>query len=525
MPPAAEWNGERVHKRAGEDARSSPNVKQRVCVLVLGMHRSGTSALTRVFNLLGGELPKNLLGANAGNETGHWEPERLINLHDRMLTEAGSRWDDWRAFDPKALPKQRSEFYRSEIRRILEEEYGDAPLIVLKEPRISRFVPLYADILRSMGIEARYVHTLRNPLEVAGSLAKRNLFTAGFSSLLWLRHELDAEKATRGDRRVFVPYEDLLADWKGAVERVGRALSIEWPQALEAQAKAIGSHLSDQHRHHTASMQTLQADTRISPWVKTAYAKLRRLQADADDAEAMEAFDRIRAGFDALGPIFGDAVHEELSQRTDMLVKAELHWRNAAQRLSDEVSHLTAETDELHRQLAEQAALAEALAEQEAALLASRQEIQRLEHARSEASQRVAALESQFQVERENLERLAAESREQTEHLRAENSRLSSDLDGREAESAAKRRELQAAAADREAEIAALKSHLDAQAVGLAELTEAREADAAQIGALAEERDRALDRCVQLQAETSAIYTSASWAVTRPLRWFTRLFS
>ncbi len=61
---------------------------RRTALLVLGMHRSGTSALTRVLNLLGASLPKNLLGASPGNETGHWEPDRLIGLHDRMLAES-----------------------------------------------------------------------------------------------------------------------------------------------------------------------------------------------------------------------------------------------------------------------------------------------------------------------------------------------------------------------------------------------------------------------------------------------------
>ncbi len=50
-----------------------------------GMHRSGTSALTRVLSLLGAALPQHILGAGPGNETGHWEPLRLVGYHDRML--------------------------------------------------------------------------------------------------------------------------------------------------------------------------------------------------------------------------------------------------------------------------------------------------------------------------------------------------------------------------------------------------------------------------------------------------------
>src|ERR1700674_2682468 len=104
----------------------------RQAILVLGMHRSGTSALTRALSLLGAALPKRIARATPSNEAGHWEPERLVHLHDEMLGEAGHRWDDWRAFDPLAFGAGRFAHYRAEIGRLVAEEYGDAPLIVIK---------------------------------------------------------------------------------------------------------------------------------------------------------------------------------------------------------------------------------------------------------------------------------------------------------------------------------------------------------------------------------------------------------
>jgi hypothetical protein len=73
-------------------AKAKPAAAKRTCIMVLGMHCSGTSALTRAISLLGAELPNNMLGANPINQADHWEAERLIVLHDRMLAEAGSRW-------------------------------------------------------------------------------------------------------------------------------------------------------------------------------------------------------------------------------------------------------------------------------------------------------------------------------------------------------------------------------------------------------------------------------------------------
>jgi hypothetical protein len=62
--------------KAEEYARAQ-RAGPRVCLLVLGVHRSGTSAVTRVLSILGAALPRTLLGAGPSNESGHWESEKL----------------------------------------------------------------------------------------------------------------------------------------------------------------------------------------------------------------------------------------------------------------------------------------------------------------------------------------------------------------------------------------------------------------------------------------------------------------
>ena len=90
---------------------------ERRCLLVLGMHRSGTSALTRVLSLLGADLPATLMPPASDNETGFWEPGPLVDYHDRLLSEFGSDWDDWRALDLGRIPAAR----RNQIKREIAE--------------------------------------------------------------------------------------------------------------------------------------------------------------------------------------------------------------------------------------------------------------------------------------------------------------------------------------------------------------------------------------------------------------------
>src|SRR5918997_1578068 len=196
----------------------------RTALIVLGMHRSGTSALARMLSLLGATLPEHVVGGVRGNEAGPWGPKRLVDLHVEMLGEMGSRWDDWRSFEPAALGPERLSHYRHEISRLISEEYGDASPFVLKDPRLCRFVPFYEEVLGGLDVEPRFVLPHRNPVAVLDSLASRDDMSAPFASLVWLRHVLDAEQATRGRPRVFLAYEECLDDWRAAAGKISAGL-------------------------------------------------------------------------------------------------------------------------------------------------------------------------------------------------------------------------------------------------------------------------------------------------------------
>ncbi|MFC3322104.1 sulfotransferase family protein [Mesorhizobium cantuariense] len=344
-----------------------PTAVRRTCIVVLGMHRSGTSALTRAISLLGAELPKNMLGANPTNETGHWEPLRLMELHDRMLAEASSRWDDWRPFEPSDLGASRLHFYTAEIERLIDEEYGSAPLFVLKDPRISRFVPLYADIMERMHVDVRYVLIERNPLAVIASLAKRDRFTMCFSALLWLRHGLEAERATRGRPRVFLSYEDMLDDWQDGIEAITSALGINWPRSEMEWQATLSNHFSENHRHHVASAYQLEADPDINDWIKQAYRAMKALEKDPADGAAMLQLDTVRGSFDSLSTVFGDAFFSEMSARESAAAERFEQQRQAADQRVMELEETCIEADTRETQLTYQLGNLQLLAVENAA--------------------------------------------------------------------------------------------------------------------------------------------------------------
>lgn len=292
--------------------------RQGACIIVAGMHRSGTSALTRVLNLMGAALPKNVLGADMHNPTGHWEPTELLELHKRFLDETGSGWDDWRPLDPALLNPAKLQRYRAEITQIIQSEYDTTSLFVIKEPRISRFIWLYKDVLASMNVDICYVIMQRNPLAVMASLADRDGFTRKFSGLVWLRHQLEAEKATRGARRAIVSYENLVTDWQAETKKIAGALDL----TLQAEGnEEIGGYVSGAHQHHRATQEMLNNDPEANSWLKRAYEAFQVLASKDGDAEAFAVLDRISAEMSAHSAETEQIVFDELRARQKLVEK------------------------------------------------------------------------------------------------------------------------------------------------------------------------------------------------------------
>lgn len=307
----------RIGTAAGNAHLRRANAAQ--ALLVLGMHRSGTSAFTRVFSLLGADLPKNLLGQNPTNEAGHWESLDLVAIHDDLLATAGSRWDDWRAFNSDWIRSGVAESYRVKLLGILQNNFGGSHLFVVKDPRICRFVPLWLDVLERFGAEARVVIPIRNPLEVAASLRRRDNSSLARSYLLWLRHVLDAEMATRWLPRAIVIYQELLDDWRSIVGTVTAKADVHWPRRSDRSELEIDQFLAYTLRHHTADDAQLAARADITDWVKEAYRILQQMAAERETKNQFLRLDRIRFEFDKACAAFGLVLESEAERSESQL--------------------------------------------------------------------------------------------------------------------------------------------------------------------------------------------------------------
>jgi hypothetical protein len=219
-------------------------------ILVLGMHRSGTSAVTRLLNLCGADLGRELLPPKEDNERGFWENADVLHLHERLLTRLGLNWHDAVDLPAGWVDDEPAREFGAGLPGMLARQFAGAPLIAVKDPRLALTAPLWIRALAELDIRPAFVIVVRHPDEVAASLARRDALPPELSRLLWLQNLVDSERATRGHARVFVHYERLLSDWRAELTRITDGLRIEWPAAGAGFDVEVARFLAPALRHH-----------------------------------------------------------------------------------------------------------------------------------------------------------------------------------------------------------------------------------------------------------------------------------
>ncbi len=221
-------------------------------LLVLGMHRSGTSALSRVLGLCGFDLGERIVGPGPGNETGHWEDAFAVERHERLLAAHGAAWDDALVLPADWLQGEAGRTAVADIAAYLRSSRSRHAHWAVKDPRLCLFAPAWQAAATAAGQPLAAVLMLRHPVEVARSLAARDGLSTGRGLLLWLEYSLAALEAAADMPVVVVDYPGLLADWRSVVAKVAGLPELAGQVPGDAAAAQIDAFL-DPGRHHHAN--------------------------------------------------------------------------------------------------------------------------------------------------------------------------------------------------------------------------------------------------------------------------------
>jgi hypothetical protein len=220
-------------------------------ICIAGMHRSGTSLITRLLNLSGldlGQAP-DLQPANEHNPEGYWENRKFVAINDEVLTALGGGWDYAPTSGLETLPPETPRRL-SEQARLLIREFEDREPWGWKDPRSSLLGPFWLSVIPDL----RFVICLRNPLDVAASLYRRNQFSLPRSLELWKDYNARLLACTSPERRVITHYDAYFADAESELRRVVACLGLPMrAEAMQECAVATRTHL----RHNRAYLHQL----------------------------------------------------------------------------------------------------------------------------------------------------------------------------------------------------------------------------------------------------------------------------
>ncbi|MFA4915364.1 MAG: hypothetical protein WC560_01655 [Syntrophales bacterium] len=327
---------------------------KRQIIFVLGMHRSGTSAVSRGLKALGVELGDNLMPPVPNdNETGFWEDIDFNSLNEEILALIGCNWNSSRLIEPGELTGQAFSSLRLRALELLNHKIGKSDKFGIKNPRMCRTMPFWQQVMSHCDFEDQYVIAVRNPLSVARSLAARNGFSVEKSHLLWLGHMIPTMMETKGKRRVVVDYDLLMNDPIIQMERIARGLNIVPDGNTEKELTGFAEDfLSQELRHTQFDIRHFALDSRLPRLAADAYGHLLKLAQDIVSPEASECIDtwnHISEIYLSMAPVYSLLDREEsilaehegqIAASNKAIADKDTHIRNLGVLIEDKSTHI-----------------------------------------------------------------------------------------------------------------------------------------------------------------------------------------
>ena len=270
-------------------------LKKKRIIVIIGVQRSGTSAITRGLQVLGVDL-LNFYGPNAvgpDNEKGYFEDFEISHLDVSMLNSIGYTWDNpvLPVFDDNTR-QVLSAFYPIGV-NILQRRFESTDLFGFKDPLIARLLPLWNDIFKDEGAEVSYIIACRNPLSTAKSMQKRDGFDIVKGCYIWLGYIAASLIHSVGYKRIVVDYDELMKDPEKQLGRMAERLNLKFDAKSPEFIEYKESFLSESLRHTSFAVSDLATNADVPPKIAELYVLLKRTAMDEISIDGIEAAAKI----------------------------------------------------------------------------------------------------------------------------------------------------------------------------------------------------------------------------------------
>ncbi len=309
----------------------SQSKEGRIVVVVAGMHRCGTSVVTRGLLASGLYLGGKLLPeTEEDNPRGYWEDSSVVTINSSIMALFGSNELSPHWFTEDELRKAIPESYYTLARNLVSERLSHKGLWAFKDPRTALLLPFWQKIFNDLEVDDRYVIALRNPLDSAASFCHRNnkdkrnhKVSLSWGSVLWAEHMLSAAYGVQHRKAVVVDYDLLMHDAKSQIRRITNILEIPRTQESVQDIDDYATLFVDSAlRHFSSDLDNLASSQDIIPIIKDMYSVLRghALQERAFSYNDNAVFwNQVYSAFSLLAPAFDGF--------TAGLANVRPHWR------------------------------------------------------------------------------------------------------------------------------------------------------------------------------------------------------
>ncbi len=222
-------------------------------LFIIGMHRSGTSAVAGCFSHLGGyDLGKQLIPPSFDNKKGFFENRLITNLNEALLKAIGRSWDslmpmpdDWIEYDLI------DSFFQKAISIVNNEFTEDLPILI-KDPRICLLLPFWLKVVYHFEASAKAIIVIREPISVAKSLNKRNNIPLNIGQLLWAKYMLNIQKHIKDVQHAFISFNSLINAPSVTIDKQIRTLKLGKPSSKK-KLKTLRDFISASLNHNATS--------------------------------------------------------------------------------------------------------------------------------------------------------------------------------------------------------------------------------------------------------------------------------
>lgn len=315
-------------------------------VIVTGSGRSGTSSVAGTLKRLGLHIPQPEVATDERNPRGYYEPLWVADFHKYLLNPIPVRTIDSRPQAGEIAMGAVTPEVEAELREWLRGQL-DHPVLAIKETRAYWVYGMWEHVAADLGLEVSSLTMLRHPTQVVRSrdsaylteetdTFRRQRETTNVAA--WMNSVFETERVTRNNPRAFVPYYDLIGDWRATMTRVGRQLGLDFGDL--SGSHAVDDFLTSSLNRSAATWDGLMVAPELVNLAERTWAAASILVESPHDADALVRLEDLRREY---AELYESAAAIALDEKTAQVAAVRRNLKNRLAMKQERIEKLRAE--------------------------------------------------------------------------------------------------------------------------------------------------------------------------------------